>query len=96
MDMPSVFGCNLQCELVRKVNIQEECHWSHACSLQAEQKHETQLPWIKRRSKSMKLNGILECKFLSKTRTMLAVTATAAVAAAAAACIAASATTLSR
>jgi hypothetical protein len=32
---PSVFGRNLQCELVRKVDTREECHWSHACSLQA-------------------------------------------------------------
>jgi hypothetical protein len=31
---PSVFGRNLQCEPVRKVGNQEECHWSHACSLQ--------------------------------------------------------------
>jgi hypothetical protein len=32
---PSVFGRNLQGELVRKVDTREECHWSHACSLQA-------------------------------------------------------------
>jgi hypothetical protein len=31
---PSVFGRKLQCELVRGVNFREECHWSHACSLQ--------------------------------------------------------------
>jgi hypothetical protein len=32
---PSVFGRNSQCELVRKVNFREDCHWSHVCSLQA-------------------------------------------------------------
>jgi hypothetical protein len=32
---PSVFGRNLQCELVRKVDTREECHWSRACSRQA-------------------------------------------------------------
>jgi hypothetical protein len=32
---PSVFGRNLQCEPVRNVDTREECHWSHACSLQA-------------------------------------------------------------
>ena len=31
----SVFGGNLQCEPVRKVDTREECHWSHACPLQA-------------------------------------------------------------
>jgi hypothetical protein len=30
-----VFGRNSQCELVRKVDFREECHWSHVCSLQA-------------------------------------------------------------
>jgi hypothetical protein len=33
--VPSVFGRNLQCQPVRRVDTQEECHWSHACSLQA-------------------------------------------------------------
>jgi hypothetical protein len=33
--VPSVFGRNLQCQPVRRVNTREECHWSHACSLQA-------------------------------------------------------------
>jgi hypothetical protein len=33
--IPSVFGRNLQCQLVRGVDTREECHWSHACSLQA-------------------------------------------------------------
>jgi heterodisulfide reductase subunit A-like polyferredoxin len=33
--IPSVFGRNLQWKPVRGVNIREECHWSHACSLQA-------------------------------------------------------------
>jgi hypothetical protein len=32
---PSVFAHNLQCEPVRGVDTREECHWSHACSLQA-------------------------------------------------------------
>ena len=32
---PSVFGGKLQCELVRKVEPRDECHSSHACSLQA-------------------------------------------------------------
>jgi hypothetical protein len=31
---PSVFGRILQCQPVRGVNTREECHWSHACSLQ--------------------------------------------------------------
>ena len=31
--VPSVFGRNLQCQPVRRVNTREECHWSHACSL---------------------------------------------------------------
>jgi hypothetical protein len=53
--MPSVFGRNLQCELVRKVNTPEECHWPHAISLGASRRG---------------TNGILECKFLSKTRTV--------------------------
>jgi hypothetical protein len=35
--VPSVFGRNLQCEVVRRVDTREECHWSHACSLQAEE-----------------------------------------------------------
>jgi hypothetical protein len=49
----TVFGRNLQCELVIKVDTQEECHLSHACSLQAEeQRRETQ--WHP------------TCKFLSK------------------------------
>jgi hypothetical protein len=52
---PSVFGRNLQCELVRKVDTREECHWSHACSLEASRRG---------------TNGILECKFLSKKRTL--------------------------
>jgi hypothetical protein len=33
--VPSVFGRNLQCQPVRGVDFLEECHWSHACSLQA-------------------------------------------------------------
>jgi hypothetical protein len=39
----------------KKMNNREECHWSHE--------------WQRfKRSKSVKLNGILECKFLSKKR----------------------------
>ncbi len=54
--IPLVFGRNLQCEPVRGVDTREECHWSHA--------------WQRfKRSKGVKLNGILECKFMSKTRT---------------------------
>jgi hypothetical protein len=34
-EVPSVFRRNLQCQPVRGVNFREECHWSHACSLQA-------------------------------------------------------------
>jgi hypothetical protein len=50
---PSEIGRNLQCELVKGVNTREECHWSHA--------------WQRfKRSKGVKLNGILECNFLSK------------------------------
>jgi hypothetical protein len=37
--VPSLFGRNLQCELVRNVETREECHRSHACSLHAEQRH---------------------------------------------------------
>jgi hypothetical protein len=33
--LPSVFGRNLQCQQVRGVDFREECHWAHACSLQA-------------------------------------------------------------
>jgi hypothetical protein len=33
--LPSVFQHHLQCQLVRKVDSQEECDLSHACSLQA-------------------------------------------------------------
>jgi hypothetical protein len=33
--VPSVFGPNLQCKPVKGVNFRDECHWSHACSLQA-------------------------------------------------------------
>jgi hypothetical protein len=33
--VPPVFGRKLQCQPVRGVNFREECHWSHACSLQA-------------------------------------------------------------
>jgi hypothetical protein len=44
-----VFGRKLQCELVRKVDNREECHWPHACSREAEQVREP---------------GILECKIL--------------------------------
>jgi hypothetical protein len=33
--VPSVFGRNLQCQPVKRVNTREKCHWSHACSLQA-------------------------------------------------------------
>jgi hypothetical protein len=32
---PSVFEPNLQCQPVKGANNQEESHWSHACSLQA-------------------------------------------------------------
>jgi hypothetical protein len=49
---PSVFGRNLQCELVRKGNTREECHWSHACAS------------LKRAG--VGTNGILEWKFLSE------------------------------
>jgi hypothetical protein len=50
-------GRNLQCQPVRGVNIREEFYWSHA--------------WQRfKRSKGVKLNGILECKCLSKTRTV--------------------------
>jgi hypothetical protein len=55
---PSVFGRNLQCQPVRGVDTREECHWSHACK-------------SFKRSKGVKLNGILEWKFLPKTRTVL-------------------------
>jgi hypothetical protein len=34
---PSVFRRNLQCQPVGGVDTREECYWSHACSLQAEQ-----------------------------------------------------------
>jgi hypothetical protein len=54
---PSVFGRNLQCQLVRNVDTREERHRSHECSLQAEQRPGT--------------NGILECKNLSKMNTVL-------------------------
>jgi hypothetical protein len=33
--VPSVFESNLQCQPVRGWNTREECHWPHACSLQA-------------------------------------------------------------
>jgi hypothetical protein len=33
--VPSVFERNLQCQPVRGVDTREECHWSHACSIQA-------------------------------------------------------------
>jgi hypothetical protein len=33
--LPAVFERNLQCELVRKMDTRDECHWAHACSLQA-------------------------------------------------------------
>jgi hypothetical protein len=49
---PSVFGRNLQCELVRKVDTREECHWSHA--------------YKSFKRAGVETNGILECKFLSK------------------------------
>jgi hypothetical protein len=50
---PSVFARNLQYEPVRNVGTREECHWSHA--------------WQRfKRSTGVKLNGIIECKFLSK------------------------------
>jgi hypothetical protein len=46
-------GRNLQCEPVRRVYTREDCHWSHA--------------WQHfKRIKGVKLNGILECKFMSK------------------------------
>jgi hypothetical protein len=51
--MPSVFGRNLQCKPVRGANFREACHRSHA--------------WQRfKRSKGVKLNGILECNFLSE------------------------------
>jgi len=50
--VPSVFGRNLQCQPVRKVNTREECHWSHACKS------------FKRTCVGS--NGILECAFLPK------------------------------
>jgi hypothetical protein len=53
---PLVFGQNLQGQPVRGVNTQEECHWSHACKS------------FKRAG--MGNNGTIECKFLSKTRTV--------------------------
>jgi hypothetical protein len=48
--LPSVFGRNLQCQLVREVDTREECHWSHACK------------GFKRTCVGS--NGILECKLL--------------------------------
>jgi hypothetical protein len=51
--LPSVFGRNLQCQPVRGVNFRDECHWSHACSLQASRR-------------GIQSNSILECKFLPK------------------------------
>jgi hypothetical protein len=36
-----VYGAN-RCQPVRGANSGEECHWSHACSLQAEQRRESQ------------------------------------------------------
>jgi hypothetical protein len=56
--VPSVFGHNLQWQLVRGVNSREECHWSHACKS------------FKRAG--MGTNGILECKLPSKTRSIRA------------------------
>jgi hypothetical protein len=53
---PSAFRHNLQCQLVRRVNFREECHWSHACKS------------FKRICVGS--NGILECKFLSEMRTI--------------------------
>jgi hypothetical protein len=53
---PSVFGRNLQCQPVRRVNIREECHWSHACKS------------FKRTCVGS--NGIIVRKFLPKTRTV--------------------------
>jgi hypothetical protein len=35
--LPFVFGRNLECQTVRRVNSREECYWSHASSFQAEQ-----------------------------------------------------------
>jgi hypothetical protein len=58
--LPAVCGRDLQSEPVRAVNAREECHWSHAWQR------------FKRRSKGAKLNGILECKSLSKTGTLCA------------------------
>jgi hypothetical protein len=50
---PSVFGWNLQRQLVRGVKTRDGWHWPHA--------------WQRfKRSKGVKLNGILECKFLSE------------------------------
>jgi hypothetical protein len=50
---PAMFGRNLQCRLVRGVDTREEWHWSHA--------------WQRfKRCKGVKLNGILECKCLSR------------------------------
>jgi hypothetical protein len=40
--VPSVFGRNLQYELLRKEDARDECYWSHTCSLQAEQKRGNQ------------------------------------------------------
>jgi hypothetical protein len=56
-DTPSVFGRNLQGELLRKVDTREEWHWSHACSLE---------PARLFKRAGVGTNGIIECTFLSK------------------------------
>jgi hypothetical protein len=43
---------NFQCQLVRKANTREECHWAHACK--------------SFKSAGVGTNSILECKFESK------------------------------
>jgi hypothetical protein len=45
----------------KRMNFREECHWSHACSLQANMRG---IQWNLRRGIR---NGILECGFLSET-----------------------------
>jgi hypothetical protein len=52
---PSVFGRNLKCEPVRKVDNREECHWSHVCLLH-----------VRFKRTYVGSNGILEYKILSK------------------------------
>jgi hypothetical protein len=80
MLLPSVFGRKLQCELVRKVDTREECHWSHACSLQANMRGnqchprvwisaEKRAPYLARHTKTCSLLGVLLGWCRSQART---------------------------